>query len=250
MGSGSSYDVAILHWTLVSNLSVIGNEDVGGLAGAAQNLYILSSSSLLNNVTASSSNAGGLVGWIRGGAIISDYVEGFRVRSGVGHSGGLVGYSKAISITASYARDGYSYAPSGSGGMGGSMEFSSVYYSYVADVEVEGDSSTGGLVGATNVDRANAWDSVYQNIYSSEAWSYQADLRQPTSASGIYANWFNRNNLTGGHLDLSFSYSCDLNRNLVVDPFEIRDDNRLWDFGTSSEYPVLPCVSRGVEGQR
>ena len=247
--AGSGRQLATFHWTLATNLRVTGEEDVGGLVGDAYEGYIFSSSSVANNVTALSSRAGGLVGNMFGNAVISSYVEDCRVRAEVEHAGGLVGSSFAVRIASSYARDGHSYAGTGSGGLGGSMLGTAIYYSYAADIEVEGNSSTGGIAGTGSV---GGFSRVYQNMYLAEATTYQttADLQQPTDASGIYADWLTRNNLTGGNFDMSFSFRCDLNRDLLINNDEAVVDNVLWDFGSSGEYPALPCVPLGIEGQR
>ena len=194
---------------------------------------------------------GGLVGSNRGGAITGSYatsrVSGTRYVGGLAgindsdstttgsyatgsvtgsrQVGGLVGYaSSSNTFTSSYATG----SVTGSldvGGLVGEVHSSSTITGSYATGSVTGANYVGGLVGDVYssgvVVSASYWDTQTTGQTSSDssedsAGKTTAELQTPTSASGIYATW----------------------------------DPDVWDFGTSSQYPVLKVAGLNVADQR
>ena len=134
--------------------------------------------------------------------------------------GGLVGRNEGT-ITASYATGRVTSNGGDAGGLVGN-NVGTITASY-ATGSVTGRSNAGGLVGETSGGGISAsyWDTQTSGQTSSagsedSAGKTTAQLQTPTSASGIYATW----------------------------------DPDVWDFGTSSQYPVLKVAVRSVADQR
>ena len=224
--------------------SVSGSSPVGGLVG--ENTGPITDSYFNGSVNGDYENVGGLVGLNDSpGGITGSYATG-RV-SGRGRVGGLVGYNDDGAITGSYATGSVtgsswvgglvgrnddstitsSYATgsvTGSGHVGGLVGYNdggAITGSY-ATGSVTGSSRVGGLVGSSGGSiSASYWDTQTTGQTSSggsedSAGKTTAELQTPTSASGIYATW----------------------------------DPDVWDFGTSSQYPVLKVEGLSVADQR
>ena len=199
--------------------NVSGGASVGGLVG--QNTGTITDSYFNGNVNGGNGPTGGLVGQnYSSGRITGGHATG-RV-SGYQTVGGLVGFSStSATITNSYATSRVTgdYTV---GGLVGSSKDSTITDSYAIG-SVTG-SGSGGLVGHTyggNVISASYWDTQTTGQTSSadsedSAGKTTAELQTPTSASGIYATW----------------------------------DADVWDFGTSSQYPVLKVAVLSVADQR
>ena len=229
--------------------SVSGSSPVGGLVG--ENTGPITDSYFNGNVNGDYENIGGLVGLNDSpGGITGSYATG-RV-SGRGRVGGLVGSNGGGAITGSYAT-GSVTGSSRVGGLVGNNDNDSTITSSYATGSVTGSSRVGGLVGlsseSTTITSSYAIGSVTGSsrvggliasidsssvVISASYWDTQttgqtssadsedsagkttAELQTPTSASGIYATW----------------------------------DPDVWDFGTSSQYPVLKVAVRSVADQR
>ena len=224
--------------------SVSGSSPVGGLVG--ENTGPITDSYFNGSVNGDYENVGGLVGLNDSpGGITGSYATG-RV-SGRGRVGGLVGYNDDGAITGSYATGSVtgsswvgglvgrnddstitsSYATgsvTGSGHVGGLVGYNdggAITGSY-ATGSVTGSSRVGGLVGSSGGSiSASYWDTQTTGQTSSggsedSAGKTTGELQTPTSASGIYATW----------------------------------DPDVWDFGTSSQYPVLKVEGLSVADQR
>ena len=205
---------------------------IGGLAGYGQNSVIEDSRSSAN-VTAMATDdrraVGGLVGELQvigsadgvKGVVGRSYATG-RVSSNMKRVGGLVGNlywesTPAALVVASYATG----AVGGGSDVGGLVGRSNgeVRASYATGA-VSGDSNVGGLVG--NDQQRPATLSYFDTDTSGQTHETQgkttAELQAPTGyeapAGNIYAGW-----------------------NVDLDGDNINDDP--WDFGTSSQYPVL-----------
>ena len=204
--------------------SVSGEDDVGGLVGwnegTVANSYAIGSVSGssdvgglvgLNGVTITNSYAtgsvrgsslvGGLVGWNIGG-ITNSYATGSV--SGEDDIGGLVGWNIG-GITNSYAT-GSASGEDDVGGLVGFNDNGTITNSY-ATGSASGSSDVGGLVGENVGPITNSyWDSDTSGRATSDGGMSKTtvELQSPTMATGIYRGW--------------------------------GDD---WDFGTSSQYPVL-----------
>ena len=204
-----------------------GGGDVwaGGLAGALESS--VSDSYATGAVSASGGNvwAGGLAGDVVGTqTVTASYATGAVSGSGSAAVavGGLAGrLTNTTSTSASYATGAVSASGSGTkevGGLAGQLgDSASITASYA-----RGAVSGGGLVGSagTGVTITNSyWDStVNPGLSSAGGGSGQttANLQMPTEygTTGLYAAW-------------------DVN----VDSQADNDDP--WDFGTSSQYPIL-----------
>ena len=201
---------------------------IGGLVGYSQNSIIEDSSSSASVTGTGGGRAGGLVGELQGtgseGGVKSvvrrSYATG-RVSSDRTRVGGLVGNlhqqsTSSALVVASYATG----AVSGSGSVGGLVGRSSgeVKASYSAGA-VSGATKVGGLVGDN---RGTVTDSYFDTDTSGQAGATQgkttAELQAPTGydapSDNIYYAW-----------------------NVDLDGDDVNDDP--WDFGSSSQYPVL-----------
>ena len=187
------------------DVEVTGWQPVGGLVG--QNNGTITESYVTGRVEGSGDGVGGLVGQ-NNGTITESYATG-RV-SGRNDVGGLVGESVG-EIQASYATGRVS-GSSHVGGLVGDLPNKpgdrQMRASY-ATGRVSGSSHVGGLVGHMqgHTITASYWDTTTSGQTSSAGGTKKttAQLQTPTDDSGIYADW----------------------------------DADQWDFGTSSQYPVL-----------
>ena len=189
---------------------------IGGLVGS--NEGTITASYATGSVTGGS-YVGGLVGRNFGGTITASYATG-RVTGSSSYVGGLVGSNEGT-ITASYATGSVTSNGGDAGGLVGN-NVGTITASY-ATGSVTGSSDAGGLVGETSGGgiTASYWDTQTTGQTSSadsedSAGKTTAELQTPTSASGIYATW----------------------------------DPDVWDFGTSSQYPVLKVEGLSVADQR
>ncbi len=183
------------------NINIIGNSDVGGLVG--ENEGTITNSYAAGSVSGSSS-VGGLVG-SNDADIASSYAVGSV--SGNFWVGGLVGENEGT-ITNSYAAGSASGDGSDVGGLVGENRGGTVTNSYAAG-SVSGNSNVGGLVGENR--GGTITDSYWDRSTSGRTTSDDGRgrttlaLQEPTMAGGIYINW----------------------------------SDKVWDFGTSSQYPIL-----------
>ena len=185
------------------NVEVTGRTSVGGLVGWNQGTIM---GSYATGRVSGRSEVGGLAGTIFG-TIQASYATG-RV-SGTQSVGGLAGrIGSGGNITASYATGRVSGSGHYTGGLVGFNE-GTITGSY-ATGRVSGNSNVGGLAGSSSANTtvtASYWDTRTSGQMSSAGGTGATTtvLQTPTDASGIYADW----------------------------------DADSWDFGTSSQYPVL-----------
>ena len=232
------------------NVSAPRYAHVGGLVGVNNSPGRITGSYATGRVSANS-YVGGLVGKNGGGAITDSYatsrVTGDEIVGGlVGLNdndstitgsyatgsvtgstevGGLVGYSTpSNTFTGSYAT-GSVTGDTNVGGLVGQVHSRSTITGSYAIGSVTGRTAVGGLVGniyaSGVVISASYWDTQTTGQTSSagsedSAGKTTGELQTPTSASGIYATW----------------------------------DPDVWDFGTSSQYPVLKAEGLSVADQR
>ena len=233
------------------NGNVNGTGDyVGGLVGSNSSPGRITGGHATGRVSGDD-RVGGLVGSNRGGAITGSYATS-RV-SGTRNVGGLAGFNDRDSTTTGSYATGSVTGDSGVGGLVGNASPSNTFTSSYATGSVTGRSDVGGLIGqvlsnstitgsyATGsvtgasgvgglvgdvyasgvVVSASYWDTQTTGQTSSDssedsAGKTTAELQTPTSASGIYVTW----------------------------------DPDVWDFGTSSQYPVLKFAGLNVADQR
>ena len=187
---------------------------VGGLVG--DNDGDITSSYATGSVSGDDNAVGGLVGW-NTGAITASFATG-RV-SGSDEVGGLVGRTWYNAITASYATGDVSGTGNDIGGLAGRS------YGPIADSfaigQVRGSDATsyiGGLVGySEGTTSTSYWDTqTTGQLYSADGiGKTTSELQTPAVNTGIYAGW----------------------------------NPDFWDFGTSSQYPVLKYGGLDVAAQ-
>ena len=204
------------------NVSAPGSGHVGGLVGYNKSPGRITGGYATGRVSGGVP-VGGLVGNNVGGAITGSYATS-RVTGSI-EVGGLVGASAPDSTTTnSYATGSVTGSNYVGGLVGGSGVSTTITDSY-ATGSVTGSTNVGGLVGGIHssgvVNSASYWDTQTTGQTSSDgsedsAGKTTAELQTPTSASGIYATW----------------------------------DPDVWDFGTSSQYPVLKVEGLSVADQR
>ena len=205
--------------------AVTGGDRVGGLVGSGHGSI---SGSYATGAVTGGDRVGGLVGSGHG-SISGSYATG--TVSGGNNVGGLAGYI-LVSISGSYAT-GTVTGNFRVGGLVGQAR-GNTSYSYAVG-NVAGTGLVGGLIGDNT---GNVTDSYWDTVTSGQSYSdggegkTTSELQSPTGYSGIYANW---------NADLD---DADRDRN----PMTGGDDP--WDFGTSSQYPVLKYGGLNVAQQR
>ena len=260
---GSIRQGAVIRNLNLAGHSVLGSELVGGLVGYGDRASIHSSFIQLESVTAlqgfvgglmgrgletniilssvqvgivhGSQNVGGLVGGGFLARIASSYAQ-IGIARGDRVVGGLVGSVSGVTILSSYAQVGTVMGMSGVGGLVGEELFSSfITSSYVQVGSVIGDENVGGLVGAG------------APIITNSYWNSLAPLAQEASGESELFT-LNKANLED-ESDPDTVY-CDGDGNGIIDESERRNDNRIWDFGSGSDYPAIACAAGGVAAQR
>ena len=201
---------------------VSGSIYVGGLVGNNDGGAI--TDSYATSSVTGDEIVGGLVGLNDNDSTITgSYATGSV--TGSTEVGGLVGYSTpSNTITSSYAT-GSVTGSTNVGGLVGQVHSDSTITGSYAIGSVTASSNVGGLVGniyaSGVVISTSYWDTQTTGQTSSavsedSAGKTTGELQTPTSASGIYATW----------------------------------DPDVWDFGTSSQYPVLKAEGLSVADQR
>ena len=215
--------------------SVSGSWHIGGLAG-------LSEGGTINASYATGSVSGGhSVGGLVGSNDLGSYSIGSISRIGYsyatgsvsgGHNvGGLVGYNRGGVISASYAAGSVAGSGDDIGGLVGRSEGGIITASYaVGPVSTPGNTFyIGGLIGYHEGGdiTASYWDTQTTGQVGSYggAGKTTAELQSPTGYTGIYAEW-----------------------NLDLDDDDNADDP--WDFGNSTQYPVLQYGNLDAAAQR
>ena len=199
-------------------VDVTGHTYVGGLVGWNEGRIV--GSYVSGQVTGAGTYTGGLVGWNHR-RISASYAT--ATVAGGSDAGGLVGGAGGHSqISASYATG----AVTGSVRVGGLAGYNDgrISASYAIGAVTATVGPSGGLVGSgTRSTTASYWDTETSGQASSGAGTGQTTsaLQTPTGYTGLYVAW-----------------------NLDLDGVTGGDDP--WDFGTTSQYPVL-AGGRGRE---
>ena len=201
--------------------AVTGNDDVGGVAGEFVSAGRLRPCYATGTVKGNDA-VGGLVGRA---TAFSSFIGSYAASRVTGRDavGGLVGIAAANDdFDRSFARLYITYATGrvagrqAVGGLVGRLDFGSIYYSYSTG-HVSGENEVGPLVGAA-ADGTAVTDSYWDTDTSGHTTATHGvglptrTLQLPTSPAGIYNNWA---------------------------AWSTRDYDHLWDFGTSAQYPVL-----------
>lgn len=260
---------------------VIGNQDIGGLVGE-NNAAI--TDSYANSIVSGTTSAGGLVGAHHSGTIARSYSDGEVNTSGdnagslVGYSsgtingsyaigdvfavgnsaGGLVGYSSGI-INGSYATGAVTGSGWRVGGLVGNNYNGTINGSYATASVTGVHGSVGGLVGAH-------W---YGKINSSYAIGSVTGNVDSAGIGGLVGTTNSRGRDVGGPITLSYwntettgqltsagsAGSAGKTTNQLQAPTRNAGiyagwSASWWDFGTSSQYPVLKYGGLSVALQR
>ena len=192
-----------------STAQVSGRDNVGGLVGLSTSTGGITASFATGHVEGTET-IGGLVGYSVG-PITTSYATGHV--KGAEDVGGLVGDGRD-NITASYAT-GHVEGGENVGGLVG-YGGGTITASYATGL-VWGDENVGGLVGwanPTSTRTASYWDMHTSGHAIGPGGRTTTQLQAPTDYGGIYRTW---------NPDLDGDTEAD-------DP---------WDFGTSTQYPVV-----------
>ncbi len=236
VGGGDSVQI---HSSLAVVGEISGGQNVGGLVGNGRMSRIYSSLVVAGNVSGSEF-IGGLAGWGHSAMIHSSSVV---VGEMIGGSsvGGLAGEGASVRIVSSSVVVGeLSGSDLLAGLVGGDFSSGKVAYSYV----VSGSDITmlAGLGNGEGV--ASYWDSETSGFTSSgnhgEAKT-TGELRSPTGYADLYASW-NQDMDIFGNEDEPLAVWCDEDNSESIEGDEKINDNLIWDFGTSSQYPAIRCT--------
>lgn len=186
---------AIIRNVSLTNVDIIGNENVGGLIGVADNTQV-TNTSVSGFLTAEDSggfgSAGGLIGRAQFSDIKSSYASANVTGFGNG-TGGLVGYLSDGSINNSYAISESINGGQAVGGLVGYLSNGSITNSYAVTQNITSffDPEMGGLVGAGNgmSVASSFWDTETSNLTWSAGGEGKTSAQMRSSAT--YAGWDN-----------------------------------------------------------
>ena len=217
---GATRSSAIIRNLEMVSVQVTGTENVGGLVGSNGGAV---SGSFATGKVSGDDDVGGLVGAnLEDGSVSASYST-VQV-AGDDRVGGLAGFNRGGEVTAAYAT-GRIVGDFEVGGLIG-RNSGDVNISYATGL-VSGRSTIGGLVGRNSGGTItdSYWDSDTSGRTTGSYGQAKttAELQLPTAASDIYLTW-----------------------NVDLDGDGMNDDP--WDFGMSSQYPVLSVDTNGVGG--
>ncbi len=227
-----------IHSSSVVMGEVSGERNVGGMVGDGYRAQILSSSVVVGEVSGSHDSIGGLVGNGLRTQIYSSSVVAGEV-SGDHDVGGLVGDGDSARIHSSSVAVGQVSGSSEVGGLVGTFNSARVAYSYVVS-----GSSTAMLAGAgSGTGNASYWDRETSGVTNGNHGEAKTSnqLRNPTGYADIYATWDKDKGIFGDE-DEPLAVWCDEDYSGNITASEKIDDNRIWNFGSSSQYPVIRCT--------
>ena len=228
-----------------SQIDVTGDSDVGGLVGTNWRYGFIIESYATGDVAAKK-HAGGLAGLLNLSGAAASYATGdVTVECFTG--GGLAGYRPAGHVRATYATGsvtltGHDCGTIRVGGLIGRVTYPSeqpwMRASYATGpVSVpQGRSGYGGLTGECDSsgrprdDGANYWDVDTSGLATSPDCGVgytTTQLQAPTGYTGIYEGW-----------NVDVNVGAYVNTAVYHGRFDGPGDDP-WDFGTSSQYPVL-----------
>ena len=200
---------------------------VGGLAGSSSGTI---RACYATGDASGDDYVGGLVGDHLTGTIRACYATG-NATSGSSYVGGLAGYNASATISACYST-GDATGSSDVGGLVGNNDSGTISACYATgDATGSGSNVGGGLVGRNSGTVTNSYfDSETSGIATGTGAKTTADLQTPTAygtAADIYANW---------NIDVDDGLAVGVDDATMAGDSDTDDP---WDFGTSSQYPVL-----------
>ncbi len=244
-------DSAQIHYSSVVVGEVRGDSLIGGLVGWGLSVRIDSSSVVASKV-GGRSTVGGLVGNGEGALVHSSSVVAAEVSGSksipLSYVGGLVGDGRFAQIhSSSVVVAEVSGRRQNVGGLVGFFDFGDIAYSYVV-------SDTPMLAGAGSrvTDVASYWDSDVNGINSGNTGEAKTsdELRMPTDYERIYADWDNATNIFNNGEDVPLAVWCDEDHSGSITGDEKTDDNLIWDFGGTDEYPAIRCTPLAIDNWR
>ena len=233
---------------------IVGKK-TGGLVGMGNAVSIRSSAAVTGLLNASH-YAGGLMGMGPNATILASYAATGSLY-GAELAGGLVASGSGAQVVSAYARGGEIVGKK-TGGLLAVAPQANIFSSYTINGPLNGNIKGGVVVDAMlAVAKDTYWDAEVLAFNGSKDGNYSqvgeprntAALRIPTGYRGIYANWTNQNLHQEG-LEINLTRWCDRDGNGIIEEAERKEGSGLWDFGNSSQYPVLSCVAGGVALQR
>ena len=216
---------------------------LGGLVGNGPSAQIFSSSVVAAEVSGrNTAQVGGLVGNGQSAQILSSSVVVSEVSVGsASHSaGGLVGDGSSARIVSSSVVVGEVSSGSSVGGLVADFGSGKVAYSYVVSGSNTSLTETGSGQGV-----ASYWDSDTsgRNTGNPGEAKTSNQLRMPMDYTGIYDTWDDDTNIfSDGMSDEPLAVWCDKDKSGSIEGGEKVDDNRIWDFGGTNDYPAIRCT--------
>ena len=236
---------AMISQVIVKDSTISGAGSTGGLVGSTGGATISRSYMTGSNIMGEAANTGGLAANANDITVVQSYVTGSSISSSASDVGGLIGFSARAIIRHSYVAD-MNLKISGSIRIGGLIGFgspSNISFSYVIGGSVSGSSSVGGLRGVgTSPVNASYWNTTAITDQTVDGESKtEEELQMPSTTSGFAGTIYN----------LWGNFWCNPDTGEEIEsPSRPNDDFvRVWNLGTSSEYPVLNCVVGGLEPQ-
>ena len=242
---GNADSSAVIRSVGLESVNVTGNWHIGALVGQSDGSV---ATSYATGTVSGNLFVGGLVAYNNNGSVSNSYAR-VDVKGSGANNGGLVGYNyPGSSVTGSYAT-GTVAGSSQAGGLVGYNNEASITNSYAtgrASASGQTVSDIGGLVGSDS-QRAGVvgindsyWDTVATCGTKQPNTSYgktTSELRAPTSASGIYANW------EGSRWDFG-----SLRQNPVLKADFNGDGQATWgEFGNQRPGPIEPTFDSITE---
>lgn len=161
--------------------------------------------------------------------------------------GALVGDANGAEIFSSYAITPYISGRDNIGGMIGDGSDAKITSSFAVTGPLIGNNQLGGLMGAVNSNSNisySYWNKDISLIEGADNAKQTDELQSPMSYSGIYDKW---DEPVDGNIE---GVWCDSNNDGLISANEQREDNLVWDFGSSFEYPAIRCALLSPAKQR
>lgn len=242
--------------TIVSSLAINygglrARGTVGGLAASHHGGRIIASYAVSRDISGDYT-LGGLVANGPYAIVISSYALTGAIRGTQDNIGGLIGDGDAVTVASSYAVTGNLTGFAATAGLVGGSRFARITNSYA--ISHNNISYLGGLVGRRPLNvTASYWDNNITEGWDSDYGRASEILLDNESIA--YADWNQTADLS--HItwrDISglrdMTAWCDLDLNGEIAPDEKTDDNRVWDFGSKSDYPAIRCTADEPASQR
>lgn len=225
----------------VTDVVVSGKEASGGIVGYGENVYLYASAVRASHISPKG-NLGGLIGDARNTTIHSSYSVHNTIK-GTHKVGGLVGNGHILNLFNSYSARQELQAQVDMGGLIGYAWGGKIRYSYAANIGLGGFELGGGLVGQwinnPYVD-SSYWDQDTSGARDNGYGLAKKTTELQNASAEFYADW-----LDGEDIHLW----CDQDGNGRIEEKEQTDDNRIWHFSDSPQYPSIRCVPGGITAQ-